>query len=553
MNFKGLINQIFWLVSFLCTAIVVVGVGSFLFARSLGNDAHEMATVGLPAQMAMDNIDMMHDNIRSNVFSALFFAKEENAEGVEKSIADNQDSVKVMREKMGELLKFDISKETKSKVELSKPNLESFVSSADAVFESAKGKEQEQIKTALESFEKQFEALETDLEALSASLAKDTQKDAQDITASLNFILFGALAIFFFGFAISMVIFKKMKSEIFQFVAVSNDTTKVLHSTVSGLNKNSTSLSQSTSETAASFEETVASLEELSSMTNLNSENSKKSAVISEKAQRSFKKTGDDLNVLAQEMLSIKSESKKMAEIVNVIDDISFQTNLLALNAAVEAARAGEHGKGFAVVADAVRSLAQRSSASAKEINQLIQESVSKIESGSQKSTHCVQSITSVIEDINQLTVLNQQIAQASEEQSLGLKQINLAMTQIDTASQNNAGAVESISGIVSQVGGEVDRLQEFSQNFARVVIGSSEVAAEVSRRPAVKQEPVKHDQKVKSNAATDRKPKLESSNPQVKLKSIPGGANPKKPQAAKGFDLGAAPASNDIKKVENF
>lgn len=550
MKFKGLINQIFWLVSFLCTAILVVGVGSFIFAKALGKEVSKFAHVSLPAQVAMDNIDMMHDNIRSNVFSALFFAQQGNAESVEKSIADNQESVSTIRERTEELLKMEVSVETKGMIQSSKASLDSYISAAQTILDLAKTKDLEKTGPALVEFEKYFDALESDLEKISTNISLDTKAEAMDITSSLNFILFGALAVFFFGFAGSMLIFRKMKKEIIQFVKVSNDATRILHNTVTSLNGNSTSLSQSISETAASFEETVASLEELSSMTHLNSENSKKSAVISEKAQNSFKKTGTELTVLAQEMQSIKSESKKMEEIVNVIDDISFQTNLLALNAAVEAARAGEHGKGFAVVADAVRSLAQRSSASAKEINQLILVSVAKIESGSQKSTQCVQSVASVIEDINQLTILNQQIAQASEEQSLGLKQINLAMTQIDTASQNNAGAVESISGIVSQVNSEVDRMQDFSQNFSKVVVGSSEVANSNSASPSLSLP--------KKNFVNSGKTEIKNS---VKLKAVPGGKTSlpgpaavvgKKPKS-KDFDLGTPPASSEIKKVENF
>ena len=127
----------------------------------------------------------------------------------------------------------------------------------------------------------------------------------------------------------------------------------------------------------------MASLEEVASMVNLNTENSKKAHVVAEQAKVATEAGDKNIQELSGAMSLIKSDSKKMEEIVNVIDDISFQTNLLALNAAVEAARAGEQGKGFAVVADAVRALAHRSSTSAKEINLMIKDNVDKIEKGS--------------------------------------------------------------------------------------------------------------------------------------------------------------------------
>ena len=135
-------------------------------------------------------------------------------------------------------------------------------------------------------------------------------------------------------------------------------------------------LSANATETASSLEETVASLEELSSMISLNTENSKKVHTVSESTKHIAEAGEKNILSLTKAMEEIKSDSKKMEDIVNVIDDISFQTNLLALNAAVEAARAGEQGKGFAVVADAVRSLAQSSSTSAKEISLMIRERV---------------------------------------------------------------------------------------------------------------------------------------------------------------------------------
>jgi methyl-accepting chemotaxis protein len=142
-------------------------------------------------------------------------------------------------------------------------------------------------------------------------------------------------------------------------------------------------------------------------------------------------------------MNEISESSKKIEEIITVIDDIAFQTNLLALNAAVEAARAGEQGKGFAVVADAVRSLAQRSSVSAKEISALIKESVEKIGAGYNVAKDSGESLNRIVTAVEKVTTLNVEIANASNEQSQGMSSINKSVLELDKLTQQNAASAE--------------------------------------------------------------------------------------------------------------
>jgi methyl-accepting chemotaxis protein len=202
-------------------------------------------------------------------------------------------------------------------------------------------------------------------------------------------------------------------------------------------------LANSSTEAAASLEETVASIEELTSMVKLNADNASQANSLSQNSQDSAVKGDTDIQNLIRAMNDIHSSSRKIEEIISVIDDIAFQTNLLALNASVEAARAGEQGKGFAVVAEAVRALAQRSSQAAKEISTLIKDSVSQVEAGTQIADQSGESLKKIVDSVQKVTSLNSEIAHASSEQSAGIAQISKAMNQLDQATQANAASAE--------------------------------------------------------------------------------------------------------------
>lgn len=212
------------------------------------------------------------------------------------------------------------------------------------------------------------------------------------------------------------------------------------------LTESGNSLSHSTTESAASLEETVASIEELSSMVRMNSENAKQAAALSVESRGAAENGENEIRTLIQSMAEISTSSKKIEEIISVIDDIAFQINLLALNAAVEAARAGEQGKGFAVVAEAVRSLAQRSASSARDINGLIKDSVGKIHHGSEIADRSGTVLSTILNSVKKVSDLNNEIATASSEQTSGIQQISKAMNQLDQVSQANAASAEQIS-----------------------------------------------------------------------------------------------------------
>lgn len=212
------------------------------------------------------------------------------------------------------------------------------------------------------------------------------------------------------------------------------------------INSSTQTLSQSSTRQAASIEETVASIEELSSMVKLNAEHAKSAAQFSKESTVAATEGGKEISVLITSMKEISSSSKKIEEIIAVIDDIAFQTNLLALNAAVEAARAGEQGKGFAVVAEAVRTLAQRSAEAAKEIGSIISTSVEQTERGTRVADNSGAALSKIIALIQKLDTLNNEISVASQEQSLGISQLSQAMSEIDQVTQSNASVAENLS-----------------------------------------------------------------------------------------------------------
>jgi len=240
-------------------------------------------------------------------------------------------------------------------------------------------------------------------------------------------------------------------------------------------------LSHRTEQQAASLEETASSMEELASTVKHNAENARQANQMALTASDVAVKGGSMVQQVVETMYSINESSRKIVDIISVIDGIALQTNILALNAAVEAARAGEQGRGFAVVASEVRNLAQRSAAAAKEIKGLIGASVEKVEDGSKLVSEAGKTMDEIVQSVKQVAGIISDIAVASEEQSAGINQINTAVSQMDDVTQQNAALVE-------QAAAAAESLEEQAETLAQTVAQfrlDSDIRSPLKNRPA--------------------------------------------------------------------
>ncbi len=260
-----------------------------------------------------------------------------------------------------------------------------------------------------------------------------------------------------------MAALKEMSDKL---VAIVNDVRRCSDSVGSAakqISSGNNDLSNRTQEQAEALEETASSMEEMTSTVKQNADNARQANQLVANARTQAQEGGEVVNKAVAAMEQINASSKKIADIIGVIDEIAFQTNLLALNAAVEAARAGEQGRGFAVVATEVRNLAQRSATAAKEIKGLIKDSVDKVKNGSELVDASGRALTEIVGSVKKVTDIVAEIAAASQEQSSGIDQVNKAVMQMDEGTQQNAALVEEAAAASKS-------MEEQAHNLTQVV-----------------------------------------------------------------------------------
>ncbi|WP_374080272.1 methyl-accepting chemotaxis protein [Bdellovibrio bacteriovorus] len=308
------------------------------------------------------------------------------------------------------------------------------------------------------------------------------QKELRAFETQLLLLIAGFCATLLFG--ILMWVAYRVSNTVSGIVSGLTESGNQVSEAITQLTAAGQTLSHSSTEAAASLEETVASLEEMSSMVKMNSDNAKQAAALSQSSKDAAEQGQNEIHHLIESMHDISKSSKKIEEIISVIDDIAFQTNLLALNASVEAARAGEHGKGFAVVAEAVRSLAQRSAVAAKDINSLIKDSVEKVGKGSTIADRSGEVLSNIVNSVKKVADLNNEISAASTEQTTGIQQISKAMNQLDQGSQANAASSEEVAASAEEISAQARHMKGMVQGLNAVILGTGEEAPKSEASP---------------------------------------------------------------------
>ncbi|ASU38853.1 methyl-accepting chemotaxis protein [Herbaspirillum sp. meg3] len=256
-----------------------------------------------------------------------------------------------------------------------------------------------------------------------------------------------------------MLALKSMNDNLLKIVGEVRTSTDTINTASGEIAAGNLDLSSRTEEQAGSLEETASAMEELTSTVKQNADNARQANQLAVSASEVAVQGGNVVGKVVSTMDAINESSRKIVDIISVIDSIAFQTNILALNAAVEAARAGEQGRGFAVVASEVRNLAQRSAAAAKEIKTLIDNSVSKVDDGSKLVAQAGATMDEVVASVKRVTDIVGEISAASVEQSSGLEQINQAIAQMDEVTQQNAALVEEAAAAAQSLQDQAGRL----------------------------------------------------------------------------------------------
>ncbi|SIQ00486.1 methyl-accepting chemotaxis protein [Janthinobacterium sp. TND4EL3] len=269
------------------------------------------------------------------------------------------------------------------------------------------------------------------------------------------------------------------------------DSTEAIASASSQIASGNLDLSARTEAQASSLEETAAAMEELTSTVKQNADNARQANQLVVSASSHAVKGGDVVGQVVRTMSEITESSRKIADIIGVIDGIAFQTNILALNAAVEAARAGEQGRGFAVVATEVRNLAQRSSQAAREIKDLIVDSGSRVEAGSRLVDSAGATMQDIVVSVQRVADLMGEIASASQEQSQGIAQVNATVTQMDDATQQNAALVEEAAAAAQSLQDQAGKLAQVVSVFTLDESGHTAVSRPVPAATAKPSRPV--------------------------------------------------------------
>jgi methyl-accepting chemotaxis protein len=500
------------LIGFAAMAVAIsisLACGSFYMTNTLHVAFSDYST-GMHAVQQEARADMAHDAIRADVYAALNAARTKDAAGLAAAGKDLDEHIEDMKKGLAENERAALPPQAKQALAKATAGVAPYLQSAKEIVTGA-GSNLETAEKKLPDFLKHYSALEVSMEATGEVLEKiaDESRTASEEAADFGTLVLAIVA----GSAVAIQLLlcyllgrdllKQVGGEPAYAAAIAerisqgdlsvtvdikpNDQSSVLaairhmqrqlgaivrdikgasdtiSSATSQIAAGNADLSSRTEQQASSLEETASSMEELTGTVKQNAENARQANQLAAGASTMAVKGGEVVGQVVHSMSSINEASRKIADIIGVIDGIAFQTNILALNAAVEAARAGEQGRGFAVVASEVRTLAQRSAAAAKEIKALITDSVARVEDGSKLVDQAGQTMEEIVTAVKRVTDIMAEIAAASQEQTSGIEQVNQAIVQMDQVTQQNAALVEEAAAAA-------DSMQEQAQSLTRAV-----------------------------------------------------------------------------------
>ena len=481
---------------------VIVGSVSYINAGKMAGGISE-CTVSSSAMHRSLDADMMHDAIRSDVLMTMMGALTQDPAQIAEGTRGLQEHSEEFNKALADLQALPVSHTTKSKAADTTAEVKRYID-AGLLVQKLASTDQVAARAALIEFQKEFSALEKSMSMLSDSIQNEsnqTNSNTQDVaTAGKVQIIAILLIATLILIAVPLWVSKQVEAPIILAVALadqmaegdltahikprgSEETVQLLsalqrmQTSFSGIVRSVKSnaesvasasaeiahgnndLSARTEQQASGLQETAASMEELGSTVKQNADSARQANQLAMSASSVAIQGGEVVGQVVETMKGINESSRKISDIISVIDGIAFQTNILALNAAVEAARAGEQGRGFAVVASEVRSLAGRSADAAKEIKSLINASVERVEQGTALVDQAGTTMTEVVSSIRRVTDIMGEISAASNEQASGVAQVGEAVTQMDQATQQNAALVEEMAAAASSLKSQANEL----------------------------------------------------------------------------------------------
>lgn len=508
-----------FLCAFLMGAIIIVGLTSL---NATGNVVQKLADLGevqLPAVRNMVLVDMMHDGLSAVAFKALHISGSQNSEQKKQVAEDLKEMIANLKIYLETISKLDIRSETKKAIDDSRAEIDAYTLVTEEIVALSLADRKELAVLKLDDFQKAFEGLETKLEHLGDLIEKDAEasrESAKEIArSSKRTIVILILLAIALGLVSSIWFTMSLSKTLTTIASRLSESAEQVTSATSQIKVSSKDLSEAAIEQSASLEQTASALEQITAMISKAADG----ALTASESSLDSQKKAEDGHLAAEKMLSsmdeisqsneaimnqITSSNREMAEIVKVIqgigmktkviNDIVFQTKLLSFNASVEAARAGEHGKGFAVVAEEVGNLAQMSGNAAKEISDMLDGSIlkvenivkdtkskvedlvargrKKVESGVEVARQCSELLNEIVQNVNRVSGLSQDISVATKEQAQGVREINKAMGQLETVTQKNSNTSIETASAATQLSDQTLSLKDAVEGLLTIVDG---------------------------------------------------------------------------------